>query len=77
MFNGEDCFYSGIHEYDNIRDLLDDFKFMFIKNALIKKFIPEDYEQNNFMIYMYGAPPSHINGYSMRDHIDNSVLIDI
>ena len=43
MFNDKNCFYSGIHEYNSISKLLEDFKIIFVKNAVIHGFIPSDY----------------------------------
>lgn len=75
MFNDKECYYSGIHRYNSITELLEDFKNIFIKNALIKQLIPSDYNPTNIRIYKYQKPCSHINGYEMRNHIDNSELI--
>lgn len=77
MFNDKTCFYSGIHEYENINELLEDFKNIFIKNALIKGLISKDYNISNINIYKFSAPKNHINGYEMRNHINNSEFINI
>ncbi|MCM1053235.1 MAG: hypothetical protein NC483_04610 [Ruminococcus sp.] len=77
MFNDNLCFYSGIHKYNNILELLTDFKRVFIKNAISKKFIKENYDNNKFYIYKYNQPKYHINGHEMREHIDNSILINL
>ena len=75
MFNDNTCLYSGIHEYNNITELLRDFRNVFIRNSLSKGDIPNDYNFNNIKIYKYQKPRKHINGYEMRMHIDNSKLI--
>ena len=77
MFNNKNCFYSGIHEYDNIIKLLEDFKNIFTKNAVINGLIPFDYNLSNIQIYKYNTPQEHINGYEMRNHINNSEVINI
>ncbi len=77
MFNDKNCFYSGIHEYDNITKLLEDFKHNFIKSAVINELIPIDYNPSNIKIYKYTAPKKHINGYEMRNHINHSEFINI
>lgn len=77
MFNGKKCFYSGIREYNSIGELLKDFINTFIKNALINKFIPTDYNRFNIQIHKYDAPRMHINGEEMREHIDGSEFINI
>lgn len=77
MFNDKDCYYSGIHEYNSISELLTDFKNNFIKFSLIKKTIPQNYDINKIYIYRYTKPKYHINGYQMRQHIDNSTFIDL
>lgn len=77
MFNNENCFYSGIHEYDNTIKLLEDLKNIFIKNAVINGLIPFDYNPSNIQIYKYTAPKEHINGYEMRTHINNSEVINL
>ncbi len=76
MFNDNICFYGGIHKYNNIFELLKDFKRIFIKNALLKKFINPDYDKEKFYIYKYEQPKYHINGHELREHIDNSILIE-
>ena len=68
-------YYSGIHEFDNITDLLLDLKETFIKNSVLREIIPKDYNSDNFYIYKYEKPKSHINGYEMRKQIDNSTLV--
>lgn len=77
MFNDKDCFYSGIHEYDSITKLLEDFENIFVKNAIINGLIPIDYNPANVKIYKYIEPKKHINGYEMRNHINNSEVINI
>lgn len=71
-FNTEDCYYSGIHEYNTITELLKDFKTIFIKSLLSNDSIKMNYNPANFKIYKYQKPKNHINGYEMRNHIDNS-----
>ncbi len=68
-------YYNGIHEYNNINDLLNDFKNIQIRNAIINKMIPKNYNDDKILIYKYDKPKYHINGYEMRNHIDNSKLI--
>ncbi len=75
MFQDKDCYYSGIHEYNHLNDLLSDFKVIWIKNAIISRIIPKNYNDNNILIYRYDKPKYHINGYEMREHINNSQLI--
>ena len=75
MFNDKNCFYSGIHKYKNIRELLEDFKNIFIKNSLKKGIVPANYNHNNIKIYKYRKPKSYINGYEMRKHINNSIML--
>lgn len=70
-------FYSGIHEYDSINRLLKDFKKIFVKNAIISRLIPIEYNPSNIQIYKYTQPQKHINGYEMRNHINNSEIINI
>ena len=74
MFND---YYSGIHEYDNIRELLKDLMNVFIKNSLNKGLIPTNYNFDNIKVYKYRKPKFHINGYEMRNHIDKSEVINI
>lgn len=75
MFQNKACFYSGIHEYNNLNDLLNNFKKIWIKNAIINDMIAKDYDYNKIFIYKYDKPKYHINGYEMREHINNSKLI--
>lgn len=75
MFQNKDCYYSGIHEYNNIEELLNDFKKIWIKNAIINQEIPKNYNDGNILIYKYNKPKYHINGFEMRNHINNSEWI--
>lgn len=75
MFQNEDCYYSSIHEYSSLDSLLNDFKKIWIKDAIIGAMIPTNYDENNILIYRYNKPKYHINGYEMRNHINNSKLI--
>ncbi len=75
MINDNTCYYSGIHEYNNISDLLQDLKDIFIKFSLINNLIPVDYDNKNFKLYRYQRPRYHINGYQVREHIDSSIEI--
>lgn len=75
MFESKDYSYSGIHEYSNLKDLLEDLKNKWIKVALKNEFIPKDYDEDNIFIYKYGKPKYHINGCEIREHIDNSKLM--
>ncbi len=77
MFNDTPVYYSGIHEYNNITDLFNDFKCHFTKKSVINGLIPANYNSNNIRIYKYDKPPIHINGFQMGDHINNSELITL
>jgi hypothetical protein len=77
MFNNNNCFYSGIHEYESISKLLEDFRNIFVKNALINGLIADDFNPSNIQIYKYNVPKKHINGYEWRDHINGSELVNI
>lgn len=77
MFNDKVYYYSGIHGYDNILELLKDFKRVFIENGVLKNFIDKDFDDKKIYIYRYDKPKYHINGCEMREHINNSVLIEI
>ena len=70
----KDCF-CGIHRYNNINDLLINFSKLWIEYAINEGLIPKDYIDNNILIYKYEKPKYHINGYEMRNHINNSKLI--
>ena len=39
--------------------------------------ISKDYNISNINIYKFSAPKNHINGYEMRNHINNSEFINI
>ena len=52
MFQNKDCYYSGIHEYSNLNDLLNDFKAIWIKEAIISGMIPKNYDDKNIFIYL-------------------------
>ena len=75
MFQNCDCYYSGIHEYKNIDELLIDFKNVWIKDAILNKFILRKYRESSISIYKYVKPKYHINGFEMRNHINNSTKV--
>lgn len=75
MFNDDTFYYSGIHEYNNILELLDDVKKCFIKYSLLHNYFDENYNPDNIYIYKYSKPEYHINGYQMREHINNSIKL--
>lgn len=75
MFNNNDLNYSSIHEYNNIKELLKDAKKIFLEYNLLVKNIPEDYDESKIFIYRYNKPKFHINGFEMREHINNSEKI--
>lgn len=77
MFQSKYNYYSNIHEYDTIDDLLIDLKKIWLRELKIKKIIPENYQDENIFIYKYDIPKYHINGFEMRNHIDSSKLINI
>ena len=77
MFTDDNCYYSGIHKYNNISELLKDIKSIFIKYSLYNKAIQSNYDINKFYLYKYTKPKYHINGHEMRQHIDNSTFINI
>lgn len=72
MFNNSPNNNSGIHEYNDIKTLLKDFENKFIKYSLYQKSIPNNYLKQNLKLYQYDKPRYHINGYEMREHINQS-----
>ena len=72
MFQEKDFYYSGIHEYSSLKELLEDFKNIFIQRGLSLGIIPADFNSNNIQIYRYEKPQEHINGFEMRNHINHS-----
>ncbi len=75
MFEDEDFYYRGIHEYSNIDGLLEDFKLIFSNYLLFTKKVEKNYSIDNIYIYKYNKPKYHINGLEMREHINNSLCI--
>lgn len=53
MFNDQDCYFSGIHEYDDLCSLFYDFKERFIQYSLVNHLITSDYDCNKFYLYRY------------------------
>ena len=68
MLKDKIYYYSGIHKYNNTQELLQDLKKRFIENALIKKFIPKDYDINR--IYMYKFNKLHYR-IQAKEYYDN------
>lgn len=75
MFADKDFYYRGIHEYNNINELLKNFKLIFLNYLLFTKTIEKEHNMKNIYIYKYNKPKFHINGFEMREHINNSILI--
>ncbi len=69
--------YNGIHEYDNIDDLLRDAINHFAVYMVSEKFIPINYDKSKIYLYIYNKPNYHINGFQMRDHINKSVCCNV
>lgn len=67
MFTDKRYYFNGIHKYNTIEELLNDLKKRFIENALIKKFIPEDYKQNRIYIYKFDKPEYGIKAKEYYD----------
>ena len=67
----------GINEYNSIDVLINDFKNIWIKDAIENKLIPKNYSANNILIYKYDTLRYHINGYEIREHINNSELYNV
>ncbi len=77
IFGDKDCDYSGIHNYNNIKELLTDFKNKFIQISLIRSTIPETYLPEQVKLYRYQKPRYHSTGAEIRNHIDKSELVTI
>ena len=45
------------------------------KNAILKEAVPKKYDDSKIYLYKYSKPQYHINGYEMRNHIDNSIIM--
>lgn len=67
----------GINEYNSIDVLINDFKNIWIKDAIENKLIPKNYSTENILIYKYDTLRYHINGYEIREHINNSELYNV
>ena len=52
-----------------------DFKNVWIKDAILNKFILRKYRESSISIYKYVKPKYHINGFEMRNHINNSTKV--
>lgn len=68
MFTDERYYFSGIHKYNTIEELLQNLKRRFVENALIKKFIPEDYNKNRIYMYKFDKPEY---GIKAKEYYDN------
>ena len=75
MFQDLNCYYSGIHPYNNFEELKEDFIKIFLKFSWLQNTIPRNYNPQNLKLYQYQKPTKHINGFEMRNHINNSKLI--
>lgn len=47
------------------------------KKCYYKWKVTKNYDDKNIFIYQYNKPKYHINGYEMRDYINNSKLIKL
>lgn len=77
MFNNEKYNYCGIHEYNNIEELLTDFKKHFTLNGIANGFLPKDCEDENYSCYKYTEPKYHINHNEFYNHINKYEKKDI
>ncbi len=69
--------FSGIHEFENINDLLCFVVDAFLKNSIGNGSILPDYDIDRISVHRYEQPKFHINGYEMRNHIDNSEIVEV
>lgn len=69
--------YSGIHCYQTLITLLQDFQKKFLEKCIIDKKIPSHYNEEHLYLYQYEQPSYHINGYQLREHINQSKQIFI
>ena len=66
---------SGIHRFHTIEELLNYAKDAFIQNSIMDELIPVHYDEKKIYLYCYQQPKFHINGFQMRNHIDQSKFI--
>ena len=64
--------YKGIHEYNNIYELLND-----VKDKFIDKELKSNYVSKNLVIYKYEKPQSHINIEEFYKHCESGIKINI
>lgn len=62
----------GIHHYSTRQDLLQDAVQKIINYQQYFQLLPDSINHANIHIYEYKQPPYHINGYEMRNHINQS-----
>ncbi|MEG0026197.1 MAG: metallophosphoesterase family protein [Bacilli bacterium] len=77
MFNNEKYNYCGIHEYNNIEELLVDFKNQFTENGIANGFLPKDCKDENYSCYKYFEPKYYINDSEFYNHCRKCEKIDI
>ena len=68
---GTALLFDGIHTYENETDFARAFQEYIFKCFQEFRSLPDDYSMDNFRLYAYVKPPFHINGFEMRDHIEN------
>lgn len=62
--------FRGIHEYNSLKELLNDIKDKFIKYELCDNYVLE-----NLMLYEYKKPKYHISTQEFYDHCNNGINI--
>lgn len=77
MFNNEKYNYCGIHEYDNVQELLADFKKHFTLNGIENGFLPSNCRDIDYYCYKYTKPKYHINDREFYNHCRSGEKVDI
>lgn len=68
MFKNTKVYYTGIHSYDSLEQLLADFRTVFIRNGQASGILPTDFHLKNIELYRYDRPTYGISGNEFYNH---------
>lgn len=68
MFFTTPFYYSGIHEFNSLNELLENFRVKFIRNGKMQGVLPEEYDASELSLYQYDKPKYGISAEDFYNH---------
>lgn len=68
MFHNTEVYYSGIHSFDSITELLNNLRTKFIRNGQASGLLPKDFQLENLELHQYQQPTYGISDAEFYEH---------